>query len=150
MQDVGLRLVTPGALGTRGVTMQLGWFGTMAAVLIAAPAIAATSPSAAAPVADTRVATTAPHATAKARSTAASSPQAPAPVQHYVDLNSASRKELMTLPGIGTEEARRIIANRPYLTKTDLVAKQVLPVGPYLSLKHLVVAMPAKVSKGGR
>jgi len=147
MQDVGLRLVTPGALGTRGVTMQLGWFGTMAAALIAAPAIAATSPSAAAPAAATP---TAPHAAAKARSTAASSPQAPAPVQHYVDLNSASRKELMTLPGIGTEEARRIIANRPYLTKTDLVAKQVLPVGPYLSLKHLVVAMPAKVSKGGR
>jgi DNA uptake protein ComE-like DNA-binding protein len=150
MQDVGLRLVTPGALGTRGVTMQLGWFGTMAAALIAAPAIAATSPSAAAPAADTRAVTAAPHAAAKVRATAASAPQAPAPVQHYVDLNRASRKELMTLPGIGIEEARRIIANRPYLTKTDLVAKNVLPVGPYLSLKHLVVAMPVKVSKGGR
>jgi DNA uptake protein ComE-like DNA-binding protein len=130
--------------------MQLGWFGTMAAALIAAPAIAATSPSAAAPAADTRAVTAAPHAAAKVRSTAASAPQAPAPVQHYVDLNRASRKELMTLPGIGIEEARRIIANRPYLTKTDLVAKNVLPVGPYLSLKHLVVAMPVKVSKGGR
>ena len=130
--------------------MQLGWFGTMAAALIAAPAIAATSPSAAAPAADTRVVTAAPQAAAKVRSTAASAPQAPAPVQHYVDLNRASRKELMTLPGIGIEEARRIIANRPYLTKTDLVAKNVLPVGPYLSLKHLVVAMPVKVSKGGR
>ena len=54
----------------------------------------------------------------------------------------------MTLPGIGSAEAGRIIANRPYLTKTDLVAKNVLAVGPYVSLKHLVVAMPATVAKG--
>ena len=56
----------------------------------------------------------------------------------------------MTLPGIGAAEAGRIIANRPYLTKTDLVTKNVLPVGPFLSLKHLVVAMPTTVSKGRR
>jgi competence protein ComEA len=65
----------------------------------------------------------------------------PKVVEHYVDLNSADPKELMTLPGIGTAEADRIIANRPYLTKTELVTKQVLPVGPYLSLKNQVVAM---------
>ena len=65
----------------------------------------------------------------------------PKVVEHYVDLNSADRQELITLPGIGTAEADRIIANRPYLTKTELVTKQVLPVGPYLSLKNQVVAM---------
>ena len=59
-----------------------------------------------------------------------------------VDINSASRKELKTLPGIGNAEADKIIANRPYLTKTELVTKQVLPYGPYLSLKNLIVAMP--------
>ena len=56
----------------------------------------------------------------------------------------------MTLPGIGAAEAGRIIANRPYLTKTELVTKNVLPVGPFLSIKNLVVAMPKTVSSKGR
>ena len=74
----------------------------------------------------------------------------PKVVEHYVDINSASRTELMTLPGIGAAEAGRIVANRPYLTKTELVTKNVLPVGPFLALRPLVVAMPATVSKSRR
>jgi hypothetical protein len=74
----------------------------------------------------------------------------PAVVEHYVDLNSASRKELMTLPGIGAAEADRIVAHRPYLTKTELVTKSVLPVGPFVSVRRLVVAMPPTASKGRR
>ena len=65
----------------------------------------------------------------------------PSAPEKLVDLNRADRKELMTLPGIGSAEATKIIANRPYLTKTELVTKQVLPTGPYLSLKNKVVAM---------
>lgn len=68
----------------------------------------------------------------------------PPPPAHLVDLNSASRAELKTLPGIGDAEAAKIVANRPYLTKTELVTKRVLPAGPYASLKRLVVAMPPK------
>ena len=108
--------------------MRLSLMGTMGAALIAAPAIAAPIPS--------------------GGPTPAAARASSAPAQYYVDLNSASRKELMTLPGIGAAEADRIVANRPYLTKTDLVTKNVLPVGPFLSLKRLIVAMPTPVSKG--
>lgn len=59
-----------------------------------------------------------------------------------VDLNKASTKELMTLPGIGKDEAERIVANRPYRVKSDLVNKKVLPTGPYLAVRKRVVALP--------
>jgi competence protein ComEA len=59
-----------------------------------------------------------------------------------VDLNKASTQELMTLPGIGQADADRIVANRPYLVKSDLVNKKVLPTGPYLAVRKRVVALP--------
>lgn len=111
--------------------MQLSLVGMLSAAAIAVPAIAAQNPPRGSAAVDARAA-----------------PSASAPVQYYVDLNNASRKELMTLPGVGAAEAKRIIANRPYRTKTDLVDKNVLPMGPFLSLRHLVVAMPAKAPKG--
>ena len=58
-----------------------------------------------------------------------------------IDINGASKKELMTLPGIGEAEADRIVANRPYLSKAELVHKGVLPLGPYLSLKNRIIAL---------
>lgn len=57
-----------------------------------------------------------------------------------VDINSASVKELKTLPGIGDAEAGKIIKGRPYLTKVDLVTENVLPEGVYLSIRNLIIA----------
>jgi DNA uptake protein ComE-like DNA-binding protein len=71
---------------------------------------------------------------------------APRPAK-LIDLNSASRAELKTLPGIGDPEAARIIANRPFLTKGELVTKKVIPTGPYLSLKNRVMALPKSPPK---
>lgn len=58
-----------------------------------------------------------------------------------VDINGASAKELKTLPGVDDAVAAKIVANRPYLSKAELVTKNVMPTGPYLSLKDQVVAM---------
>lgn len=57
-----------------------------------------------------------------------------------VDINSANKKELKTLPGISDAEADKIIAGRPYLTKAHLVTDNVLPRGTYENLKALVIA----------
>lgn len=71
----------------------------------------------------------------------------PAPVV-LVDINSASIATLKTLPGIGDAEAARIVKGRPYLSKADLVSKEILPAGVYLSLKGKIVAGPIPRAKG--
>ena len=126
--------------------MRLSLMGLMGAAVIAAPVIAAPAPGGPAP-AEARAGLPPSNTPVAAQPTAAGPQHRPPSVQYYVDLNSASRKELMTLPGIGKAEADRIVANRPYLVKTDLVSKNVLTVGPFLSIKHLVVAMPKSVTQ---
>lgn len=61
-----------------------------------------------------------------------------------VDINSASKAELMRLPGIGAAEATKIIAERPFLTKAHLVTHKILPAGVYEGLKGQVMAKPNK------
>jgi len=73
----------------------------------------------------------------------ASQAQASAPTAPVkpVDINSASRAELKTLPGIGDAEATRIIAARPYPSKAKLVADKVLSVEAYDALKGRIIAI---------
>ena len=57
-----------------------------------------------------------------------------------VDINSAKRDELKTLPGIGDAEADKIIAGRPYATKAHLISKNVIPDGVYAGIRQQVIA----------
>ena len=59
-----------------------------------------------------------------------------------VDINSASRAQLMALPGIGSAEAERIMAARPYPSKAKLLADKVLSDASYRALKGRIVALP--------
>jgi competence protein ComEA len=64
-----------------------------------------------------------------------------------VDINSATRAQLKTLPGIGDAEASRIVAGRPYLSKAELATKNVVPTGVYLSLKGRIIAIHTQQPK---
>jgi competence protein ComEA len=66
---------------------------------------------------------------------------APAVSAKLVDINKAGRSELKTLPGIGEAEAAKIIAARPYLTKTDLVTKNVLTLQTYDALRSSIIVI---------
>ncbi len=57
-----------------------------------------------------------------------------------VDINTATESQLKAIPGIGDVYAKRIIANRPYNSKDQLVKKGVLPKGVYDKIKGQIVA----------
>src|ERR1700687_3608849 len=57
-----------------------------------------------------------------------------------LDLNTASEADLKMIPGIGDAYAKKIVQNRPYKRKDELVQKKVLPKATYDKIKDHVVA----------
>ncbi len=57
-----------------------------------------------------------------------------------LDLNSATADQLAALPGLAAGDAQKIIDNRPYKAKNDLVKKNVLTAEQYAKIKDDVVA----------
>jgi competence protein ComEA len=57
-----------------------------------------------------------------------------------MDINSASEKELATLPGIGEARAKAIVKGRPYKGKDELVQKKIIPQKVYDENKDRIIA----------
>ena len=72
-------------------------------------------------------------AAAQTRATTAANP---------IDLNSASRDDLMALEGIGEVKADAIIRSRPFKAKTELVERRIVPEALYEKIADKVFARP--------
>jgi len=61
------------------------------------------------------------------------------PQPQRIDLNSASQEDLKKVPGLTDELAARIIAGRPYLTKSNLVTRSIVPLDAYQAIQGWVM-----------
>ena len=101
--------------------------GAGAALALDNKAAAASGPTASASSASTR----------QGQADTKSKPPAKTPL---VDINSAKRAELKSLPGITDAQAGKIIAGRPYSSKAQLVSRKILDDASYENVRRLIVA----------
>lgn len=59
-----------------------------------------------------------------------------------IDLNSATTKQLTSLPGITSALADKIIKARPFNQTNELVSKNILTQSVYDKIKNLITAKP--------
>jgi competence protein ComEA len=57
-----------------------------------------------------------------------------------IDLNTATKEQLMTLTGVGEVTAQQIIKSRPYAKKDQLKSKKILTDQGYDKIKDKIIA----------
>ncbi len=73
-----------------------------------------------------------------------------APAANQIDINSASRDDLMTLDGIGEVRADAIIRARPFKVKTELVERRLILEALYEKIADKVAARVAPAAPAPR
>jgi competence protein ComEA len=64
-----------------------------------------------------------------------------------MDLNSASKEDLMKLPGMTEDTAEKVVNGRPYKSKGELLSKKMLTKAQYAKIRNLVIAKQAAAAK---
>jgi competence protein ComEA len=57
-----------------------------------------------------------------------------------LDINSATKDQLMALPGIGVAYSQKIIDGRPYAMKSQLLSKKIIPPATYNKIVDKIIA----------
>ena len=55
-----------------------------------------------------------------------------------LDLNAATKEQFLSLPGLTSAQADRIIAHRPYDKTSDLLTRRIIPKAEYDKIADLV------------
>jgi len=100
----------------------------------------AASAQTAAPAKPAPAAATAAKQTMQDTTHAAKKATAAKPAKQLLDLNTATREQLVALPGIGDTYADAIIKARPFKSRSELVSKKIVPASNYKKFHTMVTA----------
>ena len=61
-----------------------------------------------------------------------------------LDINAATKEQLVLIPGIDDATAQKIIDGRPYRSRTELTKRNIIPLELYNKISSRITAKPVK------